>query len=80
MTFNDFVQKHKLKQKATSNKKIYQIPLFHVAMYLRDGQFEFDIGIVNLQPSRGTHWVCYKNKNILISMAVFHLKNYLDSL
>ena len=30
-----------------------------VGIYLRDGLFSSDIGIVNLHPSKGTHWVCY---------------------
>ena len=30
---------------------------------LRDGPFESDIGIVNLHPSKGTHWICYVNEN-----------------
>ena len=67
MTFNDFIKKHNLKNKATSNIKIQQvlnsIGLNNVGIYLRDGPFEFDIGIVNLHPSEGTHWVCYINEN-----------------
>ena len=30
-----------------------------VAIYLGDGPFSIDIGIVHLHPSKGTHWVCY---------------------
>ena len=30
---------------------------------IRDGPFKSDIGIVNLHPSKGTHWVCYINEN-----------------
>ena len=30
-----------------------------VGIYLRDGRFKSNIGIVNLHPSKGTHWVCY---------------------
>ena len=30
-----------------------------VGIYLRDGPFSTDIGIVNLHPSKGTHWVLY---------------------
>ena len=30
---------------------------------LRDGPFSSDIGLVNLHPSKGTHWVCYINEN-----------------
>ena len=67
MTFNDFVKKYKLKDKATSNIKIYQvldsIGLNNVEIYLRDGSFSSDIGIVNLHPSKGTHWVCYLDEN-----------------
>ena len=67
MTFNDFIKKYKLKNKATSNIKIQQvldsIGLINVGVYLRDGPFKSDIGIVNLHPSKGTHWVCYINEN-----------------
>ena len=66
MTFNDFVQKFKLKNKATSSIKIQQvlgsIGLDNVGIYLRDGPLSSDIGIVNLHPSKGTHWVCYINE------------------
>ena len=67
MTFNDFVKKYNLKNKATSNIKIQQvlnsIGLDNVNIYLRDGPFSSDIGIVNLHPLKGTHWVCYINEN-----------------
>ena len=67
MTFNDFIKKYNLKNKATSNIKIQQVlsslSLNDVGIYLRDGPFESDIGIVNLHPSRGTHSVCYINEN-----------------
>ena len=66
LTFNDFVRKHNLKNKATSNIKIQQvldsIGLNKAAIFLRDGPFSSDIGIVDLQPSKGTHWVCYINQ------------------
>ena len=65
--FNDFVKKYKLKNKATSNIKIQKVldsmRLNNVGIYLRDGLFSSDIGIVNLHPSKGTHWVCYINEN-----------------
>ena len=74
MTFNDFIKKHKLKNKATSNKKIQQVlsslSLNHVGIYLRDGQFSSDTGIVNLHLSKGTHWVCYINDNYFDSYGV----------
>ena len=67
MTFNDFIKKHNLKNKATSNIKKQQVlsslGLNDVGIYLRDGSFSRDIGIVNLHPSKGTHWLCYINEN-----------------
>ena len=74
MKFNDFVKKFDLKNKATSNIKIQQvlnsIGLNNIGIYLRDGPFESDIGIVNLHPSKGTHWVCYINENYFDSYGV----------
>ena len=67
ITFNDFVHKHNLKNKATSNiknqKVLDSIGLNNVGIYLRDGPFKSDIGFVNLHPPKGTHWVCYINVN-----------------
>ena len=63
---SDFVRKHNLKNKATSNIKTQQIlsslGLSDVGTYLGDGLFQSDIGTVNLYPSKGTHWVCYINE------------------
>ena len=74
MTFNEFIKKHNLKNKATSNIKIQQVlsslSLKDVGIYLRDGPFESDIGIVNLHPSKGTHWVCYINENFFDSYGI----------
>ena len=74
MVFNDFVKKYKLKNKATSIIKIHQVlsslSLNEAWIYLRDGPFESDIGIVNLHPSKGTHWVCYVNENYFDSFGV----------
>ena len=74
MTFNDFIQKYKLKNTATSNIKIQQvlnsIGLNNVGIYLRDGPFESDIGIVNLHPSKGTHWVIYIKENYFDSNGI----------
>ena len=67
LSFNDFVKKHNLRNKATSNIKIQQVlsslSLNDIGIYLRDGYFGSDVGIVNLHPSKGTHWVCYIYKN-----------------
>ena len=74
MTFNDFIEKHNLKNKTTSNIKIQQVldsmRLNNVGIYLRDGPFSSDIGIVNLHPSKGTHWVTYMNENYFDSYGV----------
>ena len=71
MGFNDFVKKYNLRNKATSNIKIQNvltsIGLDNVNIYLRVGPFSSDIGIVNLHPSKGTHWVSYSNENYFVS-------------
>ena len=78
MTFNDFVHKYNLKNKATSNIKIQQVlsslSLKDVGIYLRDGPIKTDIGIVNLHPSKGNHWVCYINENFFDSYGSVCLK------
>ena len=67
MTFNEFIKKYNLKNKATSNIKIQQVlsslSMNGVGIYLRDAPFRSDIGIVNLHPSKGSHWVVYINEN-----------------
>ena len=74
MTFNDFINKYNLKNKATSNIKIQQVlsswGLNDIGIYLRDGPFSTDIGLVNLHPTKGTHWVCYINQNYFDSYGV----------
>ena len=74
MTFNDFVEKYNLKNKATSNKKMQQVlsslSLNDVGIYLRDGPFKSGIGIFNLHLSKGSHWVCCINENYLHSYGV----------
>ena len=66
MSFNNFLHKYKLKNKATSNIKVQQVlsslSLDDVGIYLRDGPFKSDTGIVNLHPSKGSHWVFYRNE------------------
>ena len=41
-----------------------------VGIYLRDGPFKSDIGVVNLHPSKGSHWICYINENYFDSYGV----------
>ena len=60
MTFNDFVKKHNLKNRATSNSNMYEVLKMiglnsKVGIYLRDDDFSATYGIVNLPPRRGTH-------------------------
>ena len=83
MSFNDFVHKHNLKNKATSKLKLYEVLKkigrdSKVGIYLRDRSFLADVGIVNLHPTKGEHWVCYIKKTILIFMIVHLLENYLN--
>ena len=67
MPSNDFVHKYNLKNEAASNVKLYEVLKkigldSKVRIYLRDGPFSTDIGILYLHPSKGIHWVCYTNK------------------
>ena len=54
-------------KKAISNTKnnevLSYLSLHDVGIYLRDGPFSKNIGIVNLHPSKGTHWVAHRNKS-----------------
>ena len=56
-----------MRNKPTSNIKIQQVisslSLNDVGIYLKDGLFESNVGIVNLHPLKGTHWVSYLNEN-----------------
>ena len=69
MSFNYFVYKHDSKNKATSNIKIYQ-GLDNVDIYVRDGPFSSDIGIINLHPSKRTYWVLYIHECYLDSYGI----------
>ena len=59
ISFKDFVHQYGLKNKATTNKKNYQVLpslyLNDVGIYFRGGTFESDKGVVNLHPSKGTY-------------------------
>ena len=62
MSFKDFIKKYNMK-KATSVIEIYEVLKkigLHskVGIYLRERIFSTVCGVVNLLPSRGTHWVC----------------------
>ena len=74
MSFDGFIRKHNLKNQATSNIKIQKvlnsIGLNNVNIYLRDGPFSSDIGIVNLHPTRSNHWVLYIHENYFDSYGI----------
>ena len=64
MTFNDFVHKYGLRNKPTANIKIFELLKkigldSKVGIYLRDGNFSSNYGIVNLHPSKGSHSICF---------------------
>ena len=72
ITFNYFVYKYNLKNKAASFIKLYGVLKnigldAEVEIYIRDGPFSTDIGVVILHPSKGTQWVCYINENYFVS-------------
>ena len=66
MLFIDFFSKTQIK-KQYNIKKNYQVlsslSLIDVGIYLRDGPISTDIGIVSLNPSKGTLWVRFTNEN-----------------
>ena len=75
ITFSNFLHKNKLKNKATSSVKIYELLKkigidSKVGIYLRDGPFSTNIGVVNLHPTKRTHWVCYINENYFDSYGI----------
>ena len=71
MTFNNFREKNKLINQATSNIRVQQVlcssGLNKVGIYLRDGPFQSDIGIVILHPTKGTHRFAYTNETYFVS-------------
>ena len=66
ISFNDFFHKYNLKYKSTSNIKVCQVfsslGLVNVDIYLKDGPFSGDVGIVNLHQSKGTLELCTPTK------------------
>ena len=51
-------------RKALESKsvKLSSLGLSDVGIYFRDEPFKPNVGIVNLNPSKGTHWVCFINE------------------
>ena len=78
MSFGDFVHQYNLKCKATSNIETQQVlsslSLNDLGIYLRDGPFSSDVGLVYLHPYKGTHWVCYINENYFESYGCVYPK------
>ena len=76
MSFNAFIQKYCLKNEATSTMELQNIlcslALSDVGIFLRDGLFRTDIGIVNLHPTKRTHWLAYINHNYFHSYGCSH--------
>ena len=75
LKFKEFIREFNLKNKATSNieiqnilNKFWQSPhelrelKIKSGIYMRDDKFTTPIGIVNLHPTKGTHWVLYINQ------------------
>ena len=87
LTFEEFVKKYRIKNETTSNvkrKDILDILNRHIhdscKVYMRDDNFSTDVGIVNLHPSVGTHWVMFINKYYFDSYGCPSPKNILNYL
>ena len=66
LSFKEFVNKYGLKNEATSNveiKEILKLMNTSCGIYMRDDKFTTTSGIVNLHPTKGTHWVMFTNQN-----------------
>ena len=66
LSFKEFVNKYGLKNEATSNveiKEILKLMNTSCGIYMRDDKFKTTSGIVNLHPTKGTHWVMFTNQN-----------------
>ena len=66
LSFKDFVNKYGLQNEATSNveiKEILKLMNTSCGIYMRDDKFNTTSGIVNLHPTKGTHWVMFTNQN-----------------
>ena len=66
LSFKEFVNNYRLKKEATSNveiKEILKLMNTSCGTYMRDDKFITTSGIVNLHPTKGTHWVMFTNQN-----------------
>ena len=65
LSFKEIVDKNGLKDEATSNikrKEFLDKLTIAVGIYMRDDKFTTTAGIVNLHPTKGTHWVMFSGK------------------
>ena len=72
LSFKEFVEKYGFKGEATSNVKNKEIldtlsafgilKLNSTGRYMRDDKFTTTSGLVNLHPTKGTHWVIFSDK------------------
>ena len=65
LSFKEFVNKYGLKNEATSNVEIKEnLKLMNTScvILMRDDKFITTSGIVNLHPTKGTHWVMFVNE------------------
>ena len=81
LSFKEFVNKYGLKNEATSNveiKEILKLMNTSCGIYMRDDKFITTSGIVNLHPTKGTHWVMFTNQNYFDSYGCPPLTNILN--
>ena len=66
LSFKEFIEKYRLTDEANSIVKIKEIlklmNLAECGIYMRDDKFTTTSGIVNLHPTKGTHWVMFVNE------------------
>ena len=65
LSLKEFVEKYRLKNEATSKVKIKEILdklTIPAGIYMGDDKFTTTSGIVNLHPTKGTHWVMFVNE------------------
>ena len=72
LSFQEFVEKYRLKIEATSNLKIHSekeilneldiLAGVSCGIYMRNDKLTTTAGRVNLHPTKGTHWVMFVNE------------------
>ena len=76
LSFKEIVTKYGLKNEATSEVKIKEIPneldipyrrRFACEVYMRVDKFTTPSGIVNLHPTEGTHWIMFSHEFYFVS-------------